>query len=179
MLHAPGDAAVAVEPVLDSLVCFVAGKLAAVKRELFLGDRQGRRRGLEVGEEELEESKIAQLGRMPGRMAEPRSKRLSARVGDREEASPAPANLAVFGEEAEVRQSRRFLVQERVGERPEMADRRRDVPLWRWAARLRCVVRDSRVVGLSTSLAATSIPNAQRPIPSHSQLPNSKRSQGR
>ena len=42
---------------------------------------------------------------------------------------------------------------------------------------LRGAVRDSCVVGLSTSPCATSMPNAQRPTPNYSQLPTSKNSQ--
>ncbi len=50
-----------------------------------------------------------------------------AAVGDREEPPPPSFSLALFGQQAQLDQARRLLVEEGVGERPEVADGRRHV----------------------------------------------------
>src|ERR1700730_18539034 len=72
---------------------------------------------------------MAEFGWLPSWSAEPLAQGQSPPPGDCEE-SPAPAVLlALLRQEAESCQAWRLLVEERVGERPEMPDRGRYVPL--------------------------------------------------
>ena len=129
VLHAPGDATSALDEVLDPLVRLVAGELGPVKGELLLGDRERRGRRFEVGEEQLEQGQVAQFGRVPGGLAQPGPERLAAGFRDRERPASTADFLTFLGQEAQAGEPGRLLVQERVGERPEVPDRRRDVPL--------------------------------------------------
>ena len=70
----------------------------------------------EIGEEELEEGQVAQLGRVPRRMAEPRPKRLATGRRDREQPPPPAVELAFLGHQPEAGEAGRLLVQERVRE---------------------------------------------------------------
>ena len=83
----------------------------------------------EIREEELEEGQVTQLGGVLRRAAEPDPQGFSTGRGDREQPASPADQLAFLGQQAKRREPGRLLVQERVRERPDVADRRGDVAL--------------------------------------------------
>ena len=98
-------------------------------RQLLLGETRPRLRSGQVGKEELEQSRVAQFRRFRGWLFEPGGQGAPTRVRDLEDAPASTFVLAVFGREPELRQPRRHRVEQRVRERPEVAERRPDVAL--------------------------------------------------
>ena len=100
-----------------------------MQAELLVGERQRDRRRFEIGEEELEEGQVAQL------------RRLCAGWPSHARSASRPAGVIVNSRRRRPISSRssdskpsagetgRLLVQERVRERPDVADRRGDVAL--------------------------------------------------
>ena len=101
---------------LETLVLLVGGELRAMDRQLLLGEMQPCLGGGQIGEEELEEPKIAQLRGRAGRPIEPLAQGGDAGRRDREDASTSASVLAGLGDQTQVRQSRRLAVQEGVWE---------------------------------------------------------------
>jgi hypothetical protein len=80
----------------------------------------------EIGKEKLQQPAIAQLRGLSGRLAEPRLEGVHAGLGDREYAPPPAPLLLGLGREAALHQSRRFGIEERMRERPEVTHGRSD-----------------------------------------------------
>ena len=79
--------------------------------------------GSKIGEEELQQTQVAQLRGSLGRPAEPLAEGSPARVGDAEESPPPTLQLALLGHQTELDEARRLLVEQGVREGPEVADR--------------------------------------------------------
>ena len=67
---------------LFALLLLIGHKLAAVNRELLLGESKARLCWRQVGEEELQEPKVAQLGGLVRRLIEPGIERLDAEIAE-------------------------------------------------------------------------------------------------
>ena len=93
---------------LVTLVFAVGGELRLVDRELPLGETKSGLVGRQVGEEELEEPRIAKLRRRIGWSIEPEAERGHPRGRDREDPSSSAVGLARLGDQAEGCQPRRF-----------------------------------------------------------------------
>jgi hypothetical protein len=113
----------------EAQVLPVGGKLCAVDRQLLFGEAKARLGGGKVPEEELQQPWIAQLGRLVGRRVKPRLERGLPIGGDREHSTPAALRLALLDHQPETGEAIGLAVQERVRERPEVAERRPHVPL--------------------------------------------------
>jgi len=114
---------------LESLILLVCRQLDLMDRELLLGKAQPRLRGRQIGEEELQESRVAQLGWLMRRPVEPGPQGRFACLRDREHAPAPPTGLANLVDEADRSEARRLAVQQGVGKRPEVAERCPDVTL--------------------------------------------------
>jgi hypothetical protein len=77
-------------------------------RELLLGQTKPRLGGGHIGEEELEEPKVAQLRGRAGRSIKPRAQDGGAGRRDREDASTSASGLAGLGDQSRFRESRRL-----------------------------------------------------------------------
>jgi hypothetical protein len=97
--------------------------------ELLLRKAQPRLGGREISEEELQESRVTELGWFVRWAIQPRPEGRLAR-GRGGEHTPAPSGrLANLVNKAEAGESRRLAIEQRVRKRPEVAERRADVAL--------------------------------------------------
>lgn len=107
--------------MIETLVLFVRCELRLMDRELLLGDTNARVRRGKIGEEELQETEVAELGVGARGSIKPRAQCGAPGRSDGKEASAAARFLAGLRGQSQCRQPGRFAIEQRVWEGPEVS----------------------------------------------------------